>query len=338
MSGHRELERLLSQALHPVYVIAGEDTLQVQEARDALRQKARQADHSEYTLLIAEKAFDWSRFDAETANRSLFGDRKVIDLRLDIESWPAAARDTARQHIKAYCDRPDLDTVLIISAGRLSKKEQQTSWYQQAASVGGTLTLWPPRPNEFPGWLRQRCTDAGLKISPEALALLVERTEGNLLAAHQEITKLRLLLEKDSAGMEDILAAVGDSARYDVFKLVDRILEGKPRDAWRTLQGLRGEGIEPLSILWALTREIRTLLALGQRARHEGRDSAMGSLHVMPMRRSLVSASLDRIPRKLLWQALAKMADIDRSVKGLARHDPWLVLETVTVELASASR
>ncbi|HEY9036222.1 MAG TPA: DNA polymerase III subunit delta [Pseudomonadales bacterium] len=336
MSGNRELERLLNQALHPVYVIAGDDPLLVQEARDALRAKARQSDHSEYSLLIAEKGFDWSQFEAETANRSLFGDRKLIDLRLDIESWPAKTRDTARTQIKAYCDRPDLDAVLIISAGKLSKKEQNTGWYQQAARVGATLTLWPPRPNEFPTWLRNRCSDAGLRISPEALGLLLDRTEGNLLAAHQEITKLRLLLEKDSVGTDDVLAAVGDSARYDIFKLTDRILEGKPRDAWRTLQGLRGEGIEPLSVLWALARDVRLLLTLGQRARHEGRDHAMGSLHIMPMRRSLVSSALDRVPRKLLWQSLGRLSQTDRAVKGLAQDDPWLTLETVTVELASA--
>ena len=332
----RELERLLSQALHPVYVIAGEDPLLVQETRDALRSKARLADHSEYSLLIAEKSFDWSRFESETANRSLFGDRKVIDLRLDLESWPAAARDTARKQLKAYCERPDLDAVLIISTGKLSKKEQQASWYKQAANVGGTITLWPPRPNEFPTWLRNRCSTAGLRTSPEALALLVERTEGNLLAAHQEVSKLCLLLDKDTAGMDDVLAAVGDSARYDIFKLVDRILEGKPREAWRTLQGLRGEGIEPLSVLWALGREVRMLLTLGQRARHEGRDSAMGSLRVLPMRRSLVSSALDRLPRKLLWQSLAHLSSTDRAVKGLSVGDPWLTLETVVIELASA--
>lgn len=335
MSVPRELAQALSRPLAPVYVIGCDDPLLVMEARDALRRKARDADHHEYRLLSADKGFDWSLFTAETGSRSLFGDRKVIDLRLDIEEWPAKDRDIARKHIQAYAENPDPDSVLIISAGRLSKKEQATDWYRQVAAAGATITLWPPRAQEFPGWLRDRCRDAGLRISPEAISLLAERTEGNLLAAAQEVTKLSLLVNDGAAGIQDVLACVGDSARYDLFRLTDRMLEGKPRETWRALQGLRSEGVEALGILWAVSRDVRLLLAAGQQSRQVGRDAALGNLHVLPMRRALVSQALDRLPRALLWQSLAKLALVDQAGKGLSPQDPWVLLEDVTVRLAA---
>lgn len=330
----RELEQALSRPLSPLYVLASDEPLLLLEARDALRAKAREAGHEAYSLMLAGKGFDWAQFAAETGNRSLFGERKLIDLRLD-----AATDPKTKAALLEYFGNPDPDTVLMLSVGRLSKKEMQAHWYPQAARLGPLISLWPPQAHEFSGWLQARCRQADLRPSPEALALLAERTEGHLLAAAQEITKLKLLAGANGqVGLTEALAAVGDNARFDVFRLNDCMLAGKPRESWRALQGLRSEGVEALSILWSLGRDLRLLLTLGQQARHSGIEAAMASQHVLPMRRKLVAAAHERIPRPLLWQLLGRLSDADQAVKGLQALDPWLVLEEVVMRTASSAR
>ena len=80
-----------------------------------------------------------------------------------------------------------------------------------------------------------------------------------MLAAAQEIEKLKLMAEGGQITVETVQAAVADSARFDVFGLTDAILNGEAAHALRMLEGLRGEGVEPPVILWALARELRLL-------------------------------------------------------------------------------
>ena len=83
------------------------------------------------------------------------------------------------------------------------------------------------------------------------------RTEGNLLAAHQELTKLTLLGGDAGVNADALAASVADSARFDVFQLGEAVLAGESTRALRMLAGLRAEGTEPTLALWALTKAVR---------------------------------------------------------------------------------
>src|SRR5690606_25701687 len=115
---------------------------------------------------------------------------------------------------------------------------------------------------QLPNWIRQRLSQAGLAATQEAVELIAARVEGNLLAAAQEIEKLKLLAEGNQIDAGTVQAAVADSARYDVFGLIDAILNGEASHALRMLDGLRGEGVEPLFIVVMLARELRQLAGL----------------------------------------------------------------------------
>jgi DNA polymerase-3 subunit delta len=150
--------------------------------------------------------------------------------------------------------------VLLISLPKLDGSAQKTKWGK--ALVEGQQTqfmqIWPVDVSQLPSWIRQRLSQAGLSASQDAVELIAARVEGNLLAAAQEIEKLKLMAEGGQITVETVQAAVADSARFDVFGLVDAILNGAAH-ALRMLEGLRGEGVEPPVILWALARELRLL-------------------------------------------------------------------------------
>jgi DNA polymerase-3 subunit delta len=159
--------------------------------------------------------------------------------------------------------------------------------------------------------------------------------EGNLLAAFQEVQKLALLYPEGMLDLEQVKHAVCDVARYDVFKLADALLEGNPARTARILDGLRGEGEDPILVLWALTREARQLARI-QLALRDGANpaQAMRSSGVWDSRQGLVGRALRRLSLSTLTAALRKAADIDRMIKGLMKGDVWDELLQLGLSLA----
>ena len=164
----------------------------------------------------------------------------------------------------------------------------------------------------------------GLKPTPEAVQLLAERVEGNLLAAAQEIDKLALLHGASIVDDKTITATVSDSARFDVYGLVDAALEGESARCLRMIDGLRAEGIEPVIVIWALARELRSLTQMAWGMAHgETTASVMNRHKVWRTRQPLVGKALRRY-KLVAWQALlGKCAEIDRIVKGQAPGNTW---------------
>jgi DNA polymerase III subunit delta len=187
----------------------------------------------------------------------------------------------------------------------------------------------------MPRWLAERLARNGQTADPPTLALLTERVEGNLLAAHQEVQKLALLLPPGPLAHEAVRAAVMDVARYDVFDLVDAGVAGDAARAVRTLHGLKAEGTAAPMVLWALADAIRTLLRLSL-VRAAGRPlaPAMRELRVWGERERLYGRALERLAPALLRQCLREAARADRMVKGLLRQDEWQAMESVVLALA----
>ena len=91
---------------------------------------------------------------------------------------------------------------------------------------GAHIQVWPVTADQLPKWIKQRLNQAGIDASAEAVTILAERVEGNLLAAIQEIEKLKLLAVKGKVDASAMSAVVADSARYDLFEFVDKALSG----------------------------------------------------------------------------------------------------------------
>jgi len=77
-----QLEAQLSKSLASVYVIHGDEPLLALEAADAIRSAARNQGCEEREVFTAERGFDWSELAQAGASQSLFGGRKIIELRI----------------------------------------------------------------------------------------------------------------------------------------------------------------------------------------------------------------------------------------------------------------
>jgi|GEM_PF-5125455 len=185
-----KLPGLLANGLHPVYLISGDEPLQQQGAADAVRAAARDAGYLTRELLEVDARFDWSSLAAASNSQSLFAERRIIELRVPNGKPGKPGGDALR----AYLERPPEDTLLLIVAGKVDASGQKSAWYKAIDAAGVCVAVWPPRQHELAKWVAQRMRMHGLKADRQAAQLVAERTEGNLLAADQEIRKLVLIL------------------------------------------------------------------------------------------------------------------------------------------------
>lgn len=328
-----QLAKSLQDRLAPVYLVSGDEPLQLGELADDIRSAAKQAGYTARQLLVAESGFDWRLFLAESSTLSIFADRKLIDLRL-----PSAKPGTeGSQALIEYCRRPPEDSVLLISAGKLTAAAQKSRWFQALEQLGVFVQVWPLLGSDLLQWLQRRCRRKKMTIEPDALKVLSSRTEGNLLAAAQEIDKLFMLYGAATITLQQVEASVADLARFDVFQLVDSLLCGDFVRGDKILNELKAEAAAPTMILWALSRELRNLYAIDDELRQGAQqDRVLAKYQVWGSRKSVVLRAVRRIRVADIERMLQSCGRIDRQIKGRLCGDAWESLLSLSNDLAQA--
>lgn len=335
-----QLAARLRKTLAPLYLVFGEEPLQSLEAADAIRAAAREQGHAERECLTVETGFDWNLLRQRASSPSLFAGGRLLELRLG----SAKPGDAGAKALTEYAERPASDLVLLITAGKLDWNTQKGRWFAALDAAGVVVAAMPIELSQLPAWIDRRLRSRGLKPTLDAVTLLSERVEGNLLAAAQEIEKLALLIDGRELTVEAVLAAVGDSARYSIYDFVDAALLGQSERVVRILDGLRGEGVEPVLVNWALHREVRVLVALafarGQRQPLETVFAAFAARKqpVWDKRKPPLLQALRRLTLVQCRQLLRACAYVDRLAKGVEAGSPWDALQATGLRLAGLER
>lgn len=309
--------------LQPIYLVASESLLLREEALDTIRNQAQQQGYQENTKLTLAKVEDWQSFYEQTQTLSLFADKRVIEIHCDCK-LSSKLIDPFTQ----YCQNPVDDLCVIFVCSKLDKALMKKTWFQALDQHGGILILYPPQANQFPGWLQQRLQAAGLSLESDALQLLVTLTQGNLLAAKQAIERLQLIKKNTRIDYETVLASCDNASYFDVFKLADACLEGKQRRAHAALTQLKAAQTEPLIILWALAKDIRTALAIMEDCQINRLNSgqSLQKNKVWRNRQPLFKNLLQASSLSQLQQCLQLCAHIDLAAKGAQQDDTHLLL------------
>ena len=326
-----DLESTLTRQLHAIYIVSGDEPLQQNEVCDAIRAAAKKQNYTERHVLNVDKNFDWDQFLAISNSMSLFAERQLIELRMPT----AKPGDVGAKVLNEYAANPSPDFVVMIICGKIEKQAQKAKWFTQLESQAAFIQIWPVEVSQLPGWIQGRARKKGMKLTPGAVQFMVDSLEGNMLAASQELDKLYLLYGDSEINDDAVIDAVADSARYDLFGLVDTSLAGDAKRVTRMIQGLRGEGVEPVLVIWALSREIRSLVpmavsvASGQRP-----EQVVAHPSVWAKRKPLVAAALKRHSLADLQRMLQHAAKIDRVIKGLTAGNVWDELLQLALTLA----
>lgn len=325
--------QLTAGPLAPVWLIAGAEPLLLTEAADAVRAAARAQGYGEREVYEGEgqREPDWDALVASLRAPSLFAGKRLLELRLPT----GRPGKEGERLIVEFCEAPPPDVALLVTAGEWSRKHGG-KWSEAIARVGHVVVVWPVKPHELPDWIERRLRARGLSADRDAVQCLAERVEGNLLAAAQEVDKLALLADGRPLDLARMQALVADSARYDVFRLVDAAFNGQAAQVSRMLAGLRAEGEAVPALLGMVVRELLQGAQLARVLAGGGNlAGAFRALHVWESKQAVYRRALQRHPEPVRWERfVARAGEVDRIAKGRAEGDPWLALERLLLAVA----
>lgn len=321
----------LQNGLAPIYLVGGEEPLLLQECCDQIREAAKAQGFLERELLHADQGFDWSELQ-HVATPSLFGSRKVIDLRLRTGK---PGREGSKKLIE-WAESPDPDMLLLVSCEQWGAGSRKSKWAAALAKAGVQVDIWPISARALPDWLQQRMEMQGMQPEPEALRILADRLEGNLLAAKQEIDRLALLKGPGPISAEDVLKAVADSSRFDAWALTEHMLTGNLKEGLRVAAGLKRMNTPIPPLLGALLKELKTTEAFRLAMRSgESESMAFRRLNVWRNKQGLIGGAARRLNTRRLFEAFKMLSLIDRQSKGRATGDPWRSIDELLMLLAA---
>lgn len=323
--------------LSPIYLLSGDEPLQMMEAADAVRRVARDQGYTEREILRVETGFEWTSLGQSADEMSLFSQRKVLDLRLEKQS-PGAKGSKA---LVEYVKRLPEDKILLITCQRMDGRQKNSAWVKALSNAGVMVQFWDFSLAQTLGWVAKRLRHNGMQPSQEAVRLLTERVEGNLLAAAQEIDKLKLLFGEGEITEEQVLASVSDSARFSVFDLSTAITSADSKRVQHILYHLRQEGIATPLVLWVVNDLVTQLSEASHVLRNGGGEQQALSKIPKP-RQKLLQPALRRLQSADWITITQKAIDVDRLIKGLSRIENkgdarvWVALLDLSLLLAGS--
>lgn len=320
-----QLGQALQKGLSNTYLVSGDEPLLVMEACQQIRQAAQQQGFDERQVFHAEAGFDWASLADEANAMSLFSSRRILEVR--INNGKPSDKGAVLKNIIAS---KNPDNILLIICPRLDAASQRTAWVKAAEENGMFLPIWPIERNQYMGWLKHRIQYSGLQIEQDALAMLAHHTEGNLLAAVQEIEKLKMLGET-SINIELLGEAITNNSRFNAFQLADACLLGNIATSSHILGQLKAEGVEPILILGALVRKVRQLINL-KPLQPQQLSAAFKQQGIWPKQQPPFQKALQNLDMQQLHATLKKAESVDHAVKG-SGEDPWRLLHELVILL-----
>ena len=326
-----QLEKHLNLGVQPLYALVGDEPLAQQESIDAIRLAARSQGFDERNSLTVDRTFNWQQIQSYGQSISLFSSQRLLEINIP-SGKPGVDGGKALQAL-ASAAIPDTSVVIILP--KLEREAKNSAWFSSLEKQAVTIYVDEVNAAHLPKWIANRLAMQGQHTSQQTLAFLAHQVEGNLLAADQEVQKLGLLYPQGELSDASVRDAVLNVSRYDAFQLGEAVLVGDAARTARILQGLQDEGENAVAVMSPLLWVLRPLVRIKQaEMRGENIMNAMTSARIYGDRQSLVKRALARLSLRQLEAALQKLADIDKTAKGVMLGDAWLEISRLCFGLA----
>ncbi|MCP3697213.1 MAG: DNA polymerase III subunit delta [Aliivibrio sp.] len=325
--GHN-LERHLRQS----YLLFGNEPLLKQESLDAIRQAAIKQGFEEKHQFTLDKQLDWELIFDCTQALSLFSSRQILELTIPETGLTTAHTNKIKELVPALHD----DILLIFQGPRVNKAQENTQWFKALTQLGLFVPCNTPDNQQLPRFIQQRCKTLKLKPDAEAVQMLAQWHEGNLLALAQSLDKLALLYPDGLLTLIRIEEALNRNNHFTPFQLVDTLLSGQAKRAQRILRQLESEGMEVVILLRTLQKELFLLQNFQQAiTQGEAMFTVFDRYKVWKNRRSLYQSALQRLPMPQIQLLIRSLALMEVATKTDFDTNCWPQLSQLTLDMCN---
>jgi DNA polymerase III subunit delta len=319
----------MADDLQPAYLIGGSDRPKVDRAVMRLRGRFD---------VEAVELHDVATTNAEDAVAAcnamgLFGGGLRLVVVEGVETWKADDVKT----IAAYLRSPAPGTTLALVAGELKKDAPLT----KAVAGSGAILLWDVAQKAVPRWIADQFKLHGTAAEPEACRLLAELVGDDLYELAGEVDKISTWARGAAVGEADVEALVAPRAGSPPWSLTDAWGARDVGGVLRATERMLDRTGDPVSrtiprLLGSLTRHVRNARA-ARRLEEEGLSpqEAASRLGMKPFPAQKLYAQVRNFSERELDDALIRLAELDRALKGGSRLANELELERALVEITA---
>ncbi|MCY4144685.1 MAG: DNA polymerase III subunit delta [Gammaproteobacteria bacterium] len=305
-----------SGQLAPLYYIAGTEILLVQESAQAIIEAANQAGFDEVVRTEVGSRKDWDGVLVDAASPSLFAEKRLFDVTMTTNTIDKESSAT----IKTYLRDPDPNAILLARGKTFTYQHRSLAWFKNLVANAVVVIAEPLSGPQFNRWLDARARAFRLNLSDEAIDELANLTDGNLLAAHQELEKLALVFlnSTEVIGIDSLTKLNWSTG--NTFGLIDAATQGQAAMVGKILKAVIRDGTDPLSVVGLIALQLRRMHAfvLGEQAR-------------LPRR---LQAASRRIGRETLESLLIECSHVDSQRKGVLTGDPWQSIQALLLAMS----
>lgn len=320
--------------LPPLCCVFTDEPLFLTQAGDLYRKKLKQRGDAQREVIELDRSFKEQEFLALFAEVSLFGDSTLVDLRLN---QPKLNKEHAEvlSKVSQWIAQGQSTNCLLVTGPKLNKTAEKSAGFADLIANGTRIECRDITVDNLPAWIQSTAKRHGIVFEPMALQWLTEKSEGNLLAIHQAIERLRIDPPQGPVSLDLVQASISNSARFNVFDLGACALSADTKRLSRMIEGLEAEGEAATLVLWALQEEVRAIRDVkASLSKGIALSEACKQHRIWGSRQQFMSTAVKRHNVESLTQLSSLCYLAEKSIKGVAKANPWNMLQMIGMGLA----
>ena len=299
----------------PVYLLMGEEPYYVDMVCDAIVENCLDESERDFNQTICYGA-DVTADSVITAARRypMFAERQLVVVK-------EAQMMKSLDEIAVYCQQP-LDSTVLVIAMHGASADKRKALYKTVSKMGVVVESQPLRDYEVTKWIPMYYQTKGLKIAPDAAALLAEHAGTDLAKIAVETDKMLKNLPEGTVEVSavDIEKNIGISRQYSIFELTKELSMKNSSKALKIAAyiGSSAKFAMPMAVSALYTHFYRILKyeALLLNNPRPGNDQKAKVLGVNPYFFQEYDAAVRNYPLKRCMAVIALLKEYDYKGKG----------------------
>ena len=197
-------------------LIYGDEPYQKKQAIDYLREKIKNMGYSDRDIIEISKGTDLGLLQ-NTANQfSLFSKKRAIEVYFSETQFKKNISESLIQLVNY--NAPDLFILFIFN--KPSANTLKSDWFiKLQKNATESIKTYPLNPLQLKNWIQKQTQALKIKLLKKHHALLIEKTQGNLLLTAQILDKLALICPQQTIQDHVFSSVLYENPQFSLFDL-----------------------------------------------------------------------------------------------------------------------